>query len=349
MPSLCHNSAIFRLARRNCETPCGEVSQSRCVPSIERADEVNPNESAQTARVGPGLAWGAVGVLAFSVSLPATKLAIRDLDPVFVSIGRAVIAGTLAAVVLLLSRATVPSLTQIRQLVIVSAGVVFGFPLLTGYALKHVPSAHGSVVIGILPAATAALGVLRNRERPSPVFWAAALMGSAIVIRFSLRHGTGGFELADVMLLGAVACAAVGYVEGARLAAELGGTRVICWAVVIALPLTIPITVYAGEQAGVHAGATAWIAFGYLGVVSMFLGFFAWYRGLHEGGVARVSQVQLAQPGLSLMWAALLLGEHLDAAAILATAAIVGCVAVAQRARIDNAPMAAATPVLKQA
>ena len=289
------------------------------------------------ARLAPGLAWGALGVVAFSVSLPATKLAIRDLDAVFVSIGRAVIAGVLAAIVLAWTRAQFPTRSQLRQLAVVSAGVVFGFPLFTGFALKHVPSAHGAVVIGILPAATAALGVVRNRERPSPVFWFAALLGSAIVIGFALRHGTGGFELADLMLLGAVACAAIGYVEGARLAADLGGARVICWSVLIALPLTVPLTVFVGVQNGVHAGPKAWVAFAYLGVVSMFLGFFAWYRGLHEGGVARVSQVQLAQPGLSLMWAALLLGERLDAAGIFATAAIVGCVAVAQRARIDRA------------
>lgn len=286
------------------------------------------------ARLGPGLAWGVLGVVAFSVSLPATKLAIRQLDPVFVSIGRAVIAGVLAAIVLSGARAPLPTRRQLGQLAVVSAGVVFGFPLFTGFALKHVPSAHGAVVIGILPAVTAALGVLRNRERPSPLFWIAALAGSAIVIGFALRHGAGGFELADLMLLGAVVCAAIGYVEGARLAADLGGSRVICWSVLIALPFTVPITVYAGMLHGVHAGAKSWIAFAYLGVVSMFLGFFAWYRGLHEGGVAKVSQVQLAQPGLSLLWAALLLNERLDAAGVIATGAIVACVAVAQRARI---------------
>ena len=289
-----------------------------------------------STRLGPGLAWGVVGVVAFSVSLPATKLAIRTLDPVFVSIGRAVIAGLLATILLRATHAALPTADQLRRLAVVSAGVVFGFPLFTGYALKHVPSAHGAVVIGILPAATAVLGVIRNRERPSPVFWLAALVGSAIVIGFALRHGTGGFELADLMLLGAVACAAIGYVEGARLAAELGGARVICWSVLIALPLTVPITVYAGLSNGVHGNTSSWLALVYLGVVSMFLGFFAWYRGLHEGGVARVSQVQLAQPGLSLIWAALLLHEHLDAAGVLATAAIVSCVAVAQRARIDS-------------
>ncbi len=293
---------------------------------------------ARASRLGPGLAWGVVGVVAFSVSLPATKLAIRQLDAVFVSIGRAVIAGVLAAVVLAVARARVPTLDQLRRLGVVAAGVVFGFPLFTGYALKHVPSAHGAVVIGILPAATAVLGVVRNRERPSPIFWVAALAGSTIVIGFALRHGTGGFELADLMLLGAVACAAIGYVEGARLAADLGGARVICWSVLIALPLTVPITIYAGLHHGVHAGAKSWAAFAYLGVVSMFLGYFAWYRGLHEGGVARVSQVQLAQPGLSLVWAALLLNEHLDVAGVVTTGAIVACVAVAQRARIDTRP-----------
>jgi drug/metabolite transporter (DMT)-like permease len=305
----------------------------------------SPVSAPGSTRLGPGLAWGVVGVVAFSVSLPATKLAIRRLDPVFVSIGRAVIAGALAAIVLRATRAVLPTAVQFRRLAVVSAGVVFGFPLFTGYALKHVPSAHGAVVIGILPAATAVLGVIRNRERPSPVFWLAAFLGSTIVIGFALRHGTGGFELADLMLLGAVACAAIGYVEGARLAAELGGARVICWSVLIALPLTVPITVYAGVSNGVHGNTSSWLAFAYLGVVSMFLGFFAWYRGLHEGGVARVSQVQLAQPGLSLVWAALLLNEHLDAAGVLATAAIVACVAVAQRARIDTHTTALTTTV----
>jgi drug/metabolite transporter (DMT)-like permease len=191
------------------------------------------------------------------------------------------------------------------------------------------------VVIGILPAATAMLAVIRNRERPSRVFWLAALLGAVIVVGFSLRDGASGFELADLLLLGAVASAAVGYVEGARLSAELGGARVICWAVLLVLPITTAITVVAGVQNGIGAGPKAWASFAYLGVVSMFLGFFAWYHGLRIGGIARVSQVQLAQPGLSLIWAALLVGEHLDAVAIVSTIAIIGCVAVAQRARID--------------
>ena len=309
------------------------VAIVRKVPTIRKAAPAG-----HAARAG--LFWGGLGVLAFSVSLPATKVALRDLDPVFISIGRAVVAGLLAAIVLWRARAPLPSVAQVRGLLVVAAGVVFGFPLLTGYALRHVPSAHGSVVIGFLPAATAALSVLRNRERPSPVFWAAALVGSAIVVGFALRDGSGGLEIEDLMLLGAVASAAIGYVEGARLSAALGGARVICWTVLLVLPLTIPITVFAGVQDGVRAGWKPWLAFAYLGCFSMFLGFFAWYRGLHLGGVARVSQVQLLQPGLSLVWAAVLVGEHIDAFAILTTLAIVACVAVAQRARISTATAA---------
>ena len=292
------------------------------------------------SRLRAGLLWGCLGVLAFSVSLPATKIALRDLDAVFVSLGRAVIAGALAAVVLVRARAPRPTSAQVRGLLVVAAGVVFGFPLLTGYALRHVPSAHGAVVIGILPAATAALSVIRNHERPSPIFWVAALLGASIVVGFALRNGTGGFEVADLLLIGAVLSAAVGYVEGARLSADLGGARVICWAVLLVLPITLPITVFVGVEQGVSAGWQEWLAFAYLGVVSMFLGFFAWHRGLNLGGVARVSQVQLAQPGLSLLWAALLVGESLDTGSIVATGAIVACVAVAQRARIDNAATA---------
>ena len=288
-------------------------------------------------RISAGLAWGALGVLCFSVTLPATKVALRQLDAVFVSMARAVIAGVLAVAFLVVTKSVRPNRTQARRLLLVMVAVVFGFPLFTAFALRHVPSAHGAVVIGFLPAATAALSVIRNRERPSPVFWLAALLGAAIVVGFALRHGTSGLELADLLLVGAVLSAAVGYVEGARLAAELGGARVICWCVVFALPWSALITIAVGVHRGVHAGAKPWIGVAYLGVVSMFLGFFPWYHGLHIGGVARVSQVQLAQPALSLVWAALLLGEHLDAVSIIATVAIIACVAVAQRARIDAA------------
>jgi len=301
-------------------------------------EEADDNPALLGSDLRSGLLWGSIGVLIFSVSLPATKVALEDLDPVFVALGRAVIAGVLAAVVLWRARAPRPSRNQVRRLLVVAAGVVFGFPLLTGYALRYVPASHGAIVIGILPAATAALSVIRNKERPSIVFWVAALVGAGIVVGYSMRHGAGGFEAADLMLLGAVLSAAIGYVEGARLSTELGGPRVICWAVLLVLPLTTAITIYAGIENGVSAGPKSWLAFAYLGVFSMFLGFFAWYRGLALGGVARVSQVQLIQPGLSLIWASILLGERIDAIGIATTASIFACVAVAQRARIDAAP-----------
>ena len=289
------------------------------------------------AALPPGVVWGALGVLSFSGSLPATRVAVRSLDPVIVGLGRAVVAGGLAIVVLRVRRVARPTAGQWRRLGVVALGVVFGFPLLTAFALQRVPAAHGSVVIGMLPAATAVLAVRRTGQRPGAMFWAAALIGSLIVVAFALRHGTSGLERADVLLLGAVALAAFAYAEGGLLAQEMPGSEVICWALVLAFPFTIALTGVVAVRSGLHAPATGWLGFAYLSGISMFLGFFAWYRGLAEGGVARISQMQLVQPALSLVWARLFLGERLEPIAIVTVLAVIACVAVAQRARITGA------------
>ena len=296
------------------------------------------NQSSATHRVftarPPGVVWGALGVLPFSGSLPATRVAVRALDPVVVGLGRAVVAGILAIFVLRLRGVTAPTRDQWKRVAVVTVGVVLGFPLLTAFALQRVPAAHGSVVIGILPAVTAALAVRRTGQRPGAVFWTAAIIGALIVVVFALRHGIGGLERADALLVGAVILAAVGYAEGGTLAQEMAGSEVICWAVVLALPLTTALTGLMAIRSGLSAPATSWVGFAYLSGISMFLGFFAWYRGLAEGGVARISQLQLVQPALSLVWARLFLGEHLEPIAIATVVAVVACIAVAQRSRI---------------
>lgn len=290
-----------------------------------------PKQSAVRA----GMAWGLLGVVAFSVPLPATRMAVAGgLPGGFVGIGRAVVAGVLALATLAAMRQGVPARRVIGRLAVVAVGVVLGFPLLTALAMERVPAAHGTVIVGVLPAATAVMAVLRAGERPSARFWLAAGAGLACVLVFAVAAGAGGFEGADGLLLAAVVLCALGYAEGGALARELGGVQVICLALVLALPVTVAWTLWEMDPAALaRATPAAWAGFAYVSLVSMFAGFFAWYRGLALGGVARVGQVQLAQPVLSLGWAALLLGETVTPAMGLAAVGVLACVMATQRAR----------------
>lgn len=282
-----------------------------------------------------GLALGAVGVLAFSLSLPLTRIGVQQLDPWFVAFGRAVGAALLAGAYLRITGAPRPTPAQWRRLAVVAAGVVVGFPMFTSLALTTQTSAHGAVVVAVLPAMTAVFAVLRAGERPSPAFWAAGAAGLLAVLTFLVTSGGvgGALTVADLLLLAAVLLCALGYAEGGALSRELGGARTICWALLVALPVTVPITAAAALAHPPHADATAWAAFGYLTAVSMFLGFFAWYAGLARGGIAQVGQIQLAQPVLTLAWSALLLGETVTPASIAAALVVLGCVVLIQRTR----------------
>ena len=256
-----------------------------------------------------GLILGFIGTVAFSLTFPATKLAVAALHPTVVGLGRAVVAAALAGSLLLLTRQRRPRRDEIGGLLVVVAGVIFAFPLLSAWALRRVPSAHGAVIIGLLPLATAIAGTIRVGERPSLKFWLASVAGSAAVVGYAVYDGAGSFQLADLALLGAVIGAAIAYAEGARLARTLGSWQVICWALVLAIPLLIIPTTLAVREYGLVAPFSAWAGFAYVAVVSQFLAFFAWYRGLALGGVARVGQMQLFQPFLTLFESALLLGE----------------------------------------
>jgi drug/metabolite transporter (DMT)-like permease len=257
-------------------------------------------------------------VLGFSFTLPATRLAVADLDATFVGLGRAVVAGVLAAIVLGLLREPPPPRRALPRLGVVALGVVVGFPLLSALALRHLTAAHGAVIVGLLPAATAAMAVIRAGERPSPAFWAASGAGLVAVLAFAATQGAGLPQAADLLVLAAVAVAAVGYTEGATLAREMGGWRVISWALVLSLPVVAPAAYAGAAGGGLHAGTDAWLGFAYVAVVSQFLAFFAWYAGLARGGVARIGQVQLAQPLLTLVWSAALIGEHVGVATVVA-------------------------------
>ncbi len=282
-----------------------------------------------------GLTLGALGVLAFSLSLPMTRLAVHQLDPWFVAFGRAAGAALLAWAYLGFSDAPRPSRRQGRRLLIVAVGVVVGFPLFTSLALVTETSAHGAVVVTVLPAMTAVFAVLRAEERPPALFWVAGAGGLLAVLAFLIVSGSvrGALSPADLFLLAAIVLCGLGYAEGGALARELGGARTICWALLVSVPITLPVTLAAAAIHPPHAGAATWSAFGYLTAISMFLGFFAWYAGLARGGIAQVGQIQLAQPVLTLLWSALLLGETVTPASIGAALIVLACVAGIQRTR----------------
>jgi len=277
-----------------------------------------------------------LGVLAFSLTVPLTSVAVRSgLSPAFVGSARAVVAAALAAFALGLARPRVPRGGEWVRLVVVAGGVVLGFPLLTSAALRSVPASHAAVMVGLLPAATAVLACLRTGERPRPRFWWACAAGAAACVAFVAIQGggLGGVGLPDLLLLAAVVSCAAGYAEGGLLSRALGSWQTISWALLLALPVNVVVTTLSWHADPPAADVAGWAAFAYLGVVSMFLGFLAWYRGLALGPLLSVSQIQLGQPLLSLLWAAFLLGEGLGPAALLGGLAVVGCTALAVRSR----------------
>lgn len=282
---------------------------------------------------------GFLGVLAFSFTLPATRVAVEELDPTFVGIGREALAAMPAALLLVALRGPRPTRSQLVRLGLVALGVVFGFPLFTALALRELTSAHSAVIVGLLPAATAVAAVVRAGERPSRGFWLASAAGLVAVLGFAASQGAGLLSGGDLLVLAAVLLGAIGYAEGGALARELGGWRVICWALVLSAPISFPVAAVAAAGSELTAGADAWLGFAYVTAVSALLGFFAWYAGLARGGVAKIGQVQLIQPLLTLAWSAVLLDEHVSAITLFAALVVVLCVVGTQRARVDQPPL----------
>lgn len=285
-----------------------------------------------------GIWWGLLGIVAFSFTVPFTRVAVGGLSPLFIGAGRAVVAAALAAIALAATRQHPPSRTQWIRLAVVAAGVVAGFPLLTSFALTTAPAGHSAVVIGLLPAATAVAVVLRTKERPAPSFWVFAGLGAAAAIMFAALQngGLGALHWSDLLLFGAVLAAAVGYAEGGLLARELGAWQTVSWALIVASPVMVALTLVSVSIEPPTATPVEWLAFGYLAVVSMFLGFFAWYRGLAIGPMAQVSQVQLAQPVITILWAGLLLREQIGIPTVLGGLAVIACAALAVRTRLTR-------------
>ncbi|MGN6790898.1 MAG: DMT family transporter [Streptosporangiaceae bacterium] len=282
---------------------------------------------------------GALGVMCFSVTFPATTAAEASFSPVEVGVGRSVIGGVVAIAVLLFRRQPLlPPRAVLGRMLIVAGPVGFGFGLFSALALRDVSSVHGAVLTGLIPAATAGVAVWRAGERPRRAYWAALAFGLAVVIAFAVVQGGGSLTVADLLLLVAVGIAGLGYAEGGAVAREYGGWRVICWAIILALPVTLPVTAIAlvtDPPRHITAGAAAGLA--YVGVISMVVGFFAWYHAMALGGVAKVGRLQIAQPALTLGWSALLLGEHVSLLSAVAAAAVIAATAVGRNTRVDHA------------
>ncbi|VVP34098.1 hypothetical protein PS896_04506 [Pseudomonas fluorescens] len=274
---------------------------------------------------------GFIGVVIFSGSLPATRLAVLEFDPVFLTVLRAAIAGVLAVALLWLFRERRPARNQWLSLLIVALGVVLGFPLLTALALQHVTSAHSIVFVGLLPLATAIFGVLRGGERPRPVFWIFSVLGSALVVGYAVSQGLTASPTGDLLMLAAIVACGLGYAEGAKLSRSLGGWQVICWALVLALPLMALSSVWLAPASFGQISLSAWLCLAYVSLFSMLIGFVFWYRGLAQGGIAAVGQLQLLQPFFGLALAATLLHEQVSLGMLAVTLGVIVCVAGAKR------------------
>lgn len=288
-----------------------------------------PDKSIATS--GSGWINGFIGVLIFSGSLPATRVAILDFDPVFLTVARATIAGLLGLCTLLILKEKRPARGAILPLAIVSIGVVVGFPLLSALALQYVTAAHSIVFLGMLPLTTAIFGVIRGGERPRPAFWICSILGSLLVIGFAIAQGLSASPAGDILMLLAVILCGLGYAEGAKLSKTLGGWQVISWALVLSLPFMAPITWFLFPLSYTEVGTPAWIGLAYVSVFSMLVGFIFWYRGLAQGGIAAVGQLQLLQPFFGLALAATLLHEQVSPGMLGITVGVILCVAGSKR------------------
>ena len=288
-----------------------------------------------------GMLLGLIGVMIFSLTLPMTRIVVAEFSPLLNGLGRALAASVPAAVLLAVRREKLPTWPQMKSLALVSLGVIVAFPVFSAWAMKSAPASHGAVVNGLQPLFVALYAAWLSHERPSKAFWASAVAGSAIVVAFALQAGGGALQAGDLLMLVAVGIGALGYAEGARLARQIGGWQVICWALVVSAPfLLVPVAWLGWEQHVSHPGPVAlktWLAFGYVTLFSQFIGFFAWYAGLAMGGTARVGQVQLLQIFFTMAFSALFFGENVTPITWIFAAAVIATVMLGRKAAVHTA------------
>ncbi|MNG59879.1 EamA-like transporter family protein [compost metagenome] len=297
----------------------------------QNLDNLTMSINTEATESSNGWLNGLLGVIIFSGSLPATRIAVLDLDPFFVTVARATIAGILALIVLVINKEKFPQKTQFLSLGIVALGVVIGFPLLSALALRYVTSAHSIVFVGILPVSTAVFGIIRGGERPRPVFWIFSILGSLLVVGYALRQGISSSPVGDILMLFSVILCGLGYAEGGKLSKTLGGWQVISWALVFSLPVALPLTFIFLPPTVAHVGIGAWASLAYVSLFSMFIGFIFWYKGLAQGGIASIGQLQLLQPFFGLILAASLLHEEVNIGMLFVTIGVILCVGGAKK------------------
>ncbi|MGG5576294.1 DMT family transporter [Myroides sp. C15-4] len=274
---------------------------------------------------------GLIGVLLFSGSMPATKVAVLSLDPIFVTLVRALIAAVLAGLFLFYSKATIPNKIESKSIILVAIGAVIGFPLLSSLALQHMTAARSLVFVGTLPLSTAIFAVLRGKEKPKPLFWLFALIGSGLVVGFAYaQHATSSLT-GDLLMLAAIVLCGLAYAEGAVLTKTMGGSQVISWAIIYALPILLPSLFFFMPTSFHFIQTDTWVSLLYLGTMSMFTGFIFWYKGLAQGGIASVGQLQLLQPFFGLALAAIFLNEYVSIGMIGVTLGVVLSVAASKK------------------
>jgi drug/metabolite transporter (DMT)-like permease len=278
--------------------------------------------------------WGLLGISGFALTLPATKVAIPLLGVIGVGLGRAVLAGIIASTLLIFTQSKVPNFNQLGRLAIVALGVIFGFPLFSAYAMQYVPASHGAIIVGLIPLFTAIFAVLFAQERPSVTYWLAGLVGSSAIVIYSVYVGGGSLHHADLALLLAVISAAIGYAEGARLAREMKSWLVICYALVLSLPWTILLCLSAVKVNWEASSLAAWSGFFYVSLISMLLAFFAWYKGLELGGIAKIGQLQLIQPFITIFASAFFFAEKLSIEMFITLAVVLLSVYFGRKSRV---------------
>ncbi|ROL78545.1 DMT family transporter [Pseudomonas vranovensis] len=292
-----------------------------------------------SSRENTGMALGLLGVIIFSLTLPMTRIVVQELHPLLNGLGRALLAAIPAAALLLWRREKWPTWAQIKGLSLVALGVILGFPVFSAWAMQSVPASHGALVNGLQPLCVAVYAAWLSHERPSKAFWACAALGSALVLAYAMIMGAGQIQAGDLLMLAAIAVGGLGYAEGGRLAREMGGWQVICWALVLSAPLLLgPVTYLALQHQG-PVSAKAWWAFGYVSLFSQFIGFFAWYAGLALGGIARVSQIQLLQIFFTIAFSALFFGEQVEPITWLFAAGVIATVVLGRKTRVHPAPV----------
>lgn len=292
-----------------------------------------------SSRENTGMVFGLLGVIIFSLTLPMTRIVVQELHPLLNGLGRALLAAIPAAALLLWRREKWPTWAQIKGLSLVALGVILGFPVFSAWAMQSVPASHGALVNGLQPLCVAVYAAWLSHERPSKAFWACAALGSALVLAYAMIIGAGQIQAGDLLMLAAIAVGGLGYAEGGRLAREMGGWQVICWALVLSAPLLLGPVLYLALQHQGPVSGKAWWAFGYVTLFSQFIGFFAWYAGLAMGGIARVSQVQLLQIFFTIAFSALFFGEQVELITWVFAAGVIATVVLGRKTRVHPAPV----------